>query len=151
MVIYGRIIQALPLQQGVGQTSGKPWKKQEYILETVESYPKKVCFGFFGDKVEQNPLVLGEFYNISFDLNSREFNGRWFTSVDAFKAEKAMAPQAMPTQPATAVPQAAPAAAPQQYAPQPTAPAAAPAAQPLAQPAAAPAPMPPASDDDLPF
>lgn len=166
MVIYGRIIQELPLQEGVGKTSGKAWKKKEYILETVENYPRKVCIGFFGDKVDQNPIVVGDFYNIHFDLTSREYEGRWFTSVDGYKAERAMAPQTMPMQQQVATaPQAGytqqPQAAPQpvntiQAQPQtqtyaaPQQPAY-PQNQPMMAPPTQPVGMPAANDEDLPF
>ena len=52
MEIKGRIIHVLPLQEGVSK-AGNPWKKQEYVLETEEQYPRKVCFNLFGDKVDQ--------------------------------------------------------------------------------------------------
>lgn len=88
MEISGRIIQVLPLQSGTSK-AGNAWKKQEYVLETQENYPRKVKFDFFGDKVDQYPLNVGEDVIVSYDLESREFNGRWYTDVRAWKAEKA--------------------------------------------------------------
>ena len=73
MEIKGRIIHVLPLQEGVSK-AGNPWKKQEYVLETEEQYPRKVCFNLFGDKVDQYPAAIGEDVVVSFDLESREFN-----------------------------------------------------------------------------
>ena len=58
------------------------------MLETGDQYPKKVCFNFFGDKIDQFPLAIDDTVTVSFDLESREYNGRWFTSVRAWKAEK---------------------------------------------------------------
>lgn len=87
MEISGRIIQVLPLQSGTSK-AGNAWKKQEYVLETQENYPRKVKFDFFGDKVDQYPLNVGEDVTISYDLESREFNGRWYTDVRAWKADK---------------------------------------------------------------
>ena len=72
MEIKGRIIHVLPLQEGVSK-AGNPWKKQEYV---------------FGDKVDQYPAAIGEDVVVSFDLESREFNGRWYTDVRAWKIEK---------------------------------------------------------------
>lgn len=101
MEIRGRIIQALPLASGVSK-SGNNWKKQEYILETYDQYPRKVCFNFFGDNVDKYPLQIGEDVVVSIDIESREFNGRWYTDVRAWKAEKpeavagAAAPQSTP-------------------------------------------------------
>lgn len=86
MEIKGKIIAKLPLAQGTSK-AGNAWKKQEYVLETEETYPKKVKFDFFGDRVDQYPLNIGESVTVSFDLESREFNGRWYTDVRAWKAE----------------------------------------------------------------
>ena len=89
MELKGRIIQVMPLQSGIGQVSGKEWKKQEYILETQEQYPRKVCFQLSGNRIEQYPLSVGEEVIVRFDLESRESKGRWYTDVRAWKVEKA--------------------------------------------------------------
>ena len=93
MEIQGRIILALPEVSGVSK-SGNSWKKREYVLETHDTYPKKVFFNFFGDRADQYPLNAGDEVTVSFDLESREFNGRWYTDVRAWKAEKTAAPAA---------------------------------------------------------
>ena len=99
MEIKGKIIHVLPLQEGVSR-AGNPWKKQEYVLETEEQYPRKVCFNLFGDKVDQYPAAIGDDVTVSFDLESREFNGRWYTDVRAWKIEKsAPAAQGVPDMP----------------------------------------------------
>ena len=101
MEIKGRIIQVLPAQSGVSKSSGNTWKKQEYVLETEDQYPRKVCFGFFGDRVDQYPAAIGDDVIVSFDIDSREFNGRWYTNIQAWKLEKvaASAPNDMPPVP----------------------------------------------------
>ncbi len=96
MEIKGKIIQVLPLQSGVGKASGKEWKKQEYVLETQETYPKKVMFNLFGDRVDQYPVALGDEVTVSFDLESREYNGRWYTDVRAYRIDKGVAAPAAP-------------------------------------------------------
>ncbi|MEG1586186.1 MAG: DUF3127 domain-containing protein [Bacteroidales bacterium] len=89
MEIKGRIIQVLPLVTG---TSAKgEWKKQDYILETEAQYPKKVCFNAWGDKVDQFAIREGEELIVSIDIESREFNGRWYTDVRAWKVDRAQA------------------------------------------------------------
>lgn len=144
MELIGKIIQILPLQEGVSK-AGNPWKKQEYILETLGTqYPRKVCFNLFGDNVDKFPMQVGQDVTVSIDIESREFNGRWYTDVRAWNVlngvQLAGAPApgfaAAPTQPAAPAPGFA--SAPAQPAPQ-----AAP-AQPI--PAAIPTPA-----DDLPF
>lgn len=86
MEIVGKITQVLPLQQGVSKTSGKDWQLQGYVLETQEQYPRKVHFEIFGeDRIKSNPCQLDDVVTVSFDIESREFNGRWYTSIRAWK------------------------------------------------------------------
>ena len=93
----GKIIVKLPLQSGVSK-AGNQWSKQEYVLETQEAYPKKIHFSFFGDRANQYPLEVGDQVKLSFDIDSHEYNGRWFTSTNGWKAEKIDA-NAAPQQP----------------------------------------------------
>lgn len=86
MEITGKIIQVLPPVSGTSKT-GNPWKKREYVLETQETYPRKVFFDFFGDRADQYPLEGGQTIKLSFDIESREYNGRWYTSIRGWKAE----------------------------------------------------------------
>ena len=112
MEISGKIIQVLPEQGGVSKTSGKEWKLQAYVLETQEQYPRKVHFEVFGeDRIKANPCQLDDIVTVSFDIESREFNGRWYTSIRAWKIQQGVvtAEAAAPA----AVPAAQPVAAPQ--------------------------------------
>lgn len=89
MEISGKIIQVLPEQGGVSKTSGKEWKLQAYVLETQEQYPRKVHFEVFGeDRIKANPCQLDDIVTVSFDIESREFNGRWYTSIRAWKIQQ---------------------------------------------------------------
>ena len=106
MEVVGKIIQVLPAQEGVGR-NGNPWKVQPYVLETLDQYPRKVHFEVFGeDRIKQNPCDIDQLVTVSFDIESREFNGRWYTSIRAWKIQQGDMTQA------AAVPGAAPAAAP---------------------------------------
>ena len=87
MDIRGKIIQKMDPVGGVSK-AGNQWKKQEYVLETLDSYPKKVKFDFFGDRADQYPLEVGDIITLSYDIESREFNGRWYTDIRGFKAMK---------------------------------------------------------------
>jgi hypothetical protein len=123
MEIRGRIILVQPLASGVSK-SGSNWKKQEYVLETNDQYPRKVCFSLFGDRVDQFPLQVGEDVVVSYDLESREYNGRWYTDVRAWKVEKADAVPQAPVygDPSQQAPYAAPGVQPQYAAPAPVTP-----------------------------
>lgn len=110
MEIQGKIILALPEMTGTSK-AGNPWKKREYVLETHDSFPKKVHFDFFGDRADQFILNPGDEVTLSFDIESREYNGRWYTSIRGWRAEDANdAPAA--AQPTPAATQLMPAAAP---------------------------------------
>lgn len=87
MELKGKVIQLLPAQSGMGKKG--PWKKQEFILETQSQYPKKVCLSTWGDKIDQFGVAEGDLLNVSVDLESREYNGRWYTEARAWKIEKA--------------------------------------------------------------
>lgn len=93
MEIEGKIIQELPMQSGVSK-AGNPWKKREWVLETFGSYPRKVKFHVFGDRGDTMNIEVGNSYTLSFDLESREFNGRWYTDVSVYQAR----PMGMPAQ-----------------------------------------------------
>lgn len=102
--VKGKITHVLPLQSGTSK-SGNEWKKQEFVIETNESYPKEICFTLFGDKVDAYgfDIEVGALVEVSFDVESREWNGRWFTECRAYKLTffSTAAPQA-PAQPAKA-------------------------------------------------
>ena len=85
MEIKGKIIQVLPPQGGVSK-QGNSWRKQEFVLETLDSYPKQVKFDLFGDRIDNYPLAVGDIATVSYDIESREFNGRWYTDIHAYKA-----------------------------------------------------------------
>ena len=87
MEVKGRIIQKLDPVSGTSK-AGNQWSKQEYVLETVEHFPRKIFFDFFGERANQYTLNVGDMVNLSFDIESREYQGRWYTSIRGWKAEK---------------------------------------------------------------
>lgn len=105
--VTGRVLQILPLQQGTSK-AGNPWQKQEFVLEQGGQYPRKVCISLFGDNVAKTPQV-GQDVIVSVDIDSREFNGRWYTEIKAWNivyagAQTAPAPTATPQPAPTAQP-----------------------------------------------
>jgi len=90
--ISGRVVNVLAPVTGQSKSGSGEWKKQEFIIETQSQYPKKVIFSLWGDKTEQiNGLQPGEDVKISFDPESREYNGRWYTDLRAWKVERGAA------------------------------------------------------------
>jgi hypothetical protein len=85
MQLTAKLIQLLPVQTGAGKNG--PWKKQDIIVETDGTYPKKICMSIWGDKIDVKILQPGIFLKIDFEIESREYNGRWYTDVRAWKME----------------------------------------------------------------
>ena len=112
MEITGKIIHDLGEMSGVSK-AGNSWKKHEYVLETKDSYPKQVHFDFFGERADQYPLSIGDDIKLSFDIESREYNGRWFTSIRGWKGAAVSQAPVQQAQPVSAAPVQQP-AAPQQ-------------------------------------
>lgn len=115
MDIQGKVVKILPLQTGDNARGG--WKKQDFILETPGEYPKQVCISLWGDKIDQTPLTEGEEITASINVESREFNERWYTDVKAWKIQKGLV--ASNDAPQTYAPKAV-AAAPQNTPPPPS-------------------------------
>jgi hypothetical protein len=83
MEIAGKVISLLPLQRGTGKNG--EWKKQDFILETQSQYPKKVCISLWGPKIDQYKLKQGDIISAKIEVESREFNGKWYTDIKAFQ------------------------------------------------------------------
>lgn len=81
--IYGKIIAVLPTRSGTS-ARGTQWSSQTAVIETQEQYPKKLAFDVTNDKIDQLNIQLGEILTVQFDINAREYNGRWFNSINAW-------------------------------------------------------------------
>lgn len=129
MELQGKVIAVLPARSGVSARG--EWKSQSFVIETHDSFPRKMVFDVFGEeRLTRFNIQLGQEVNVSFDIDAHEYNGRWFNNIHAFDV-RLVDPNTVSAAPAA---QAAP-AAPQ-------------------QPANAPFPPQPEqsnSDDDLPF
>lgn len=86
MEISGKIIQIMPEQSGNGRNG--TWRKQDFILETEGQYPKKVCITVWGDKIDQFGMQQGDVVKAGIEIESREYNGRWYTDVKAWRVDK---------------------------------------------------------------
>lgn len=127
--LTGTIVQKLPYEGGTSK-AGKEWRKVVFILETQEQYPRKVAISLLNDNIDKIPVQVGAVVTASLDIESREWNGKWFTEVRAWQVTY---PQAQPVA----------------QAPQPTTQAYA--QQAYTQQVATPAPAQPQAAEDLPF
>ncbi|MBR5084946.1 MAG: DUF3127 domain-containing protein [Prevotella sp.] len=131
MEIQGKIIEALPVRTGTSARG--EWKVQEFVLETFDDrFTRKMVFSVFGeDRLRKFNIQVGQQVNVSFDIDAREYQGRWFNSIRAFDVRPVLADVQQPVSPAPAAPGSAPfdqsappfaqpvAPAPQQAAPAP--------------------------------
>jgi hypothetical protein len=85
--VSGKLIKVLPSVSGSGKNG--TWIKQEFIIETKDQYPKKICLTAWGDVADiiEN-FSIGDVLNVSFNLESREHNEKWYTEVKAWKITK---------------------------------------------------------------
>ena len=127
--LTGRIAQILPLEQGVSK-AGNSWRKQVFILETQDQYPRKVAISLLNDNIDKYAIQVGKVVTANLEIESREWNGKWYTEVKAWQLT---------------YPQGQPVATHLATSPQPVATY----AQPVATPSAAPAQ--PQAAEDLPF
>lgn len=94
MEINGKIVQVMAEQSGNGRNG--VWKKKDYILETEGNYPKKVALAVWGDKIDQFNLQQGDQVNAGIEIESREYNGKWYTDVKVWKVDRQGAATASP-------------------------------------------------------
>ncbi len=96
MEFTGKIIAILQPKGGVSRSTGNEWKVQEYVIENHDQYPRKMCFEVFGaDKIAQFNIQMGEELTVSFDIDARQWQDRWFNSIRAWKVERVAVPGAM--------------------------------------------------------
>lgn len=91
--IEGQITAILPETRGVGQRG--EWVSQDFVLKTDDNYPKNICFTILGaDKIKEANIRIGDVVSIGVNLESREFKGRWYTSIKAWSVKKKFESQA---------------------------------------------------------
>lgn len=88
MDISGKLSLHLPTQTGEGKNG--TWQKSGFVVDTsTDKYPKKVCFTTWGDTIAQaQAFQVGEDIKVSFDLESREYQGKWYSDIKAWKIER---------------------------------------------------------------
>lgn len=93
--LTGEVVEIL--EEKSGESANGPWRKRDFILETDGQYPRKVCITQWGDRIEEFDVSEGETLTVHVDIESREFKGKWYTDVKAWKVEReAPAPSEAP-------------------------------------------------------
>jgi hypothetical protein len=85
--VKGKILQVLPEQKGTSPRG--EWKKQDFVIETADDqFPKKICFTLFNDKTSSLESIKPNMeVEVSFSIESREYNQKWYTNVNAFRID----------------------------------------------------------------
>lgn len=84
--ISGKLIQKMNKMDGVSK-AGKPWSKQEFVIETFDQFPRKICMNVMNETLLStlSGYNVGDTINASLNIESREFNGRWYTDVRVWR------------------------------------------------------------------
>lgn len=108
MELTGRIIAVMEPRSGVSARTGNAWMTQEYVLEVPGQYPKRCVFNLFGeDRIKQFNIQNGDDLTIQFDIDAREYQGRWFNDIRAYNVIRGQVQQPVAAAPIDA-PQASP-------------------------------------------
>lgn len=92
MEITGKIIAAGEPRGGTSARTGNSWKVQEFVIETHEQYPHRCMFSVFGeDRLKEFNIQVGDELTVSFDIDAREYNGRWYNDLRAWRVQRAQA------------------------------------------------------------
>ena len=86
--ITGTIKSIGEVQSGTSKTNNKEWKKINFVVQTQGEYSKDVAFNVFGaEKVDNFTKYnkVGQTVDVSFDVESREYKGRYYTDLNAWK------------------------------------------------------------------
>jgi hypothetical protein len=84
--LTGKLIKVLNPQSGQGKNG--TWQKQEFVIETADQYPKKICITAWSEKVDDlAKFSMGDNLKVSVNLESREYNEKWYTEARAWRIE----------------------------------------------------------------
>lgn len=87
------------LQEQTGNGKNGPWVKQDFLVETQGEYPKTICMSAWGDQVKTiQGIQPGTSIKASIRIESREYNGRWYTDVRPWRIVSEGAASAAPAQ-----------------------------------------------------
>ena len=98
METTGKVIAIMEARSGVSNRTGNTWMTQEYVIEVPGQYPRKMMFNIFGeDRIKQFNIQPGEEITVQFDIDAREYNGRWYNDIRAYNILRGQAAQTVPS------------------------------------------------------
>lgn len=89
MELTGKVIAVMEARSGSSSKTGNAWMVQEYVIEVPGQFPKRCMFTVFGeDRIKQFNIQAGEDLTVQFDIDAREYNGRWYNDIRAYNVIK---------------------------------------------------------------
>lgn len=85
MEIKGKVLTLFPVKEGVGKTSGTPWKSREFVIETQDQYPKRICLQVMNANMDRYAVEAGQTVHVKFDCSARQWENRWFNTLTAWE------------------------------------------------------------------
>lgn len=76
------------LEEQSGESRNGPWRRRDFILEVDDRFPRKICISQWGDAIDTDAVAIGDTVKVYFNLQSREYNGRWYTDVRAWRIDR---------------------------------------------------------------
>jgi len=86
MQLIGKLANVLPEVKGNGKNG--TWSKKDIIISTDDRYPKNICISIWGEKINLSNYKIGDVLIIDVDIESKEYNSRWFTEIKAWRISK---------------------------------------------------------------
>ena len=97
MELTGKIIAVMEARSGISARTGNPWMTQEYVIEVPGTYPRRCVFNIFGeDRIKQFNIQVGEELTVQFDIDAREYNGKWYNDIRAYNVVRQQQPAPTP-------------------------------------------------------
>lgn len=94
MELTGKIVAIMEARGGTSARTGNSWMVQEYVIEVSGQFPKRCAFSIFGeDRIKQCNIQNGENLTVQFDIDAKEFNGRWYNDIRAYNVIRSNAQQ----------------------------------------------------------
>ncbi len=87
MEFEGTVYKIMPVTKG--ESVRGPWQRQDVVFEYNDggNFSRKICVTFFNRPDDVSKLREGAAYQVSVNVESREYQGRWYTDIRAWRLQ----------------------------------------------------------------
>jgi len=92
--VSGKITKILPPQNGTTK-SGTHWTKMTFVIDNGDQYNSTFAFEIWKDekvRAFNEHYNIGDFVVVDFNVDTSEYNGKFYTNLKAWKVEKSDMP-----------------------------------------------------------